>query len=397
MAAVMTVCRDDLELPPVEPVELFLYENKASMAWYGRSWKTLPIDVEGFAAFADGNKIHINLDGASPNSWGNFIKLLAHEYGHSIEARLRTRNGYSWFTEGFASWVSAKVLHSLGWEDYGLMLERAKFEVINSRPLPSLSELTWDWKVLRQAPRGYVKTYVVAFVAVDRLIERSGFAAILKYIESGHFEKSFQLSWEDFQTDFDRYLSNLAQTQHAGPIVLQKPQWRLGDEWTYQVKRAGGEPVELNRVVREDEFNGKASYVVRANGLELFVAKETLARLAAMEDGKIIAKYDSFQQFSWPLTVGKRWRGEFERENVATKKKKKIDLMMIVAEAKDVSVPAGTFKTVRIQAYDSKSGRLMLEYWYAPETKWTVKSREYFEVPSRQKELKSFRVAHDTK
>jgi hypothetical protein len=70
---------------------------------------------------------------------------------------------------------------------------------------------------------------------------------------------------------------------------------------------------------------------------------------------------------------------------------------MIAAEAKDISVPAGTFRAVRIQAYDEKSGRLVLEYWYAPETKWIVKFVEYFDLTSRRKELKRFKVNHDIK
>lgn len=397
MAVVMTVLREDLQLPVVDPVQLFLYRSKASMAWYGHNWRTLPIDVERYTGFADGNKIHINLEGALPDNWGNFVRLLAHEYGHSIEAQLGARTHGGWFSEGFANWVSAKALHALGWEDYDSILERAKFEIIQNRPNPSLGELTWDWKPLLQSSRGYAKTYSLAFVAVDRLINRGGIEATLKYIESGHFEKSFKFSWEDFQSDFSRYLSNLETRDRTDSVLLKKPIWKLGDEWSYQVKAGKADLFEVNRVLREDEFDGKASYVVKADDVELFVAKETLSRLAVRQNGKILTKYDFLQQFSWPISVGRRWTGALVRENAVTKKKRKINLTIIVAKAENVSVLAGTFNAVRIQAYDSNNGRLMMEYWYAPATKWIVKSIEYFEVPFRRKELKSFRVNRDAK
>jgi hypothetical protein len=396
MAAVMTVLRDDLDLPVVNPIRLFLYNNKASMAWHGRSWKTLPIDVEDFTAFADGNKIHIDLGGSLPNDWGSFIELLAHEYGHSIEAKLGARHRSGWFAEGFAGWVSAQALHSLGWVDYGRTLERAQFEVLHSRPLPSWDEVARDWKALLRAPDGYVKTYVLAFVAVDRLISKSGIKATVKYIENGRFEESFQWSWQNFQSNFAAYLSSLEQANHHDSI-FQKPQWRVGDEWTYQFTPSGQEPDAVNRVVREDEVGGKSSYVVRAGDEELVFAKETLTRMDAPKQVKVTGKQDFLPQFSWPLSVGKRWLGTFEREKIATKKMTRITLVMVGAKIEEASVPAGVFRTIRIQGYESKTGRLVTEIWYAPVTKSIVKSVQYTDFPFRQKVLKSFRVEPDAK
>lgn len=79
---------------------------------------------------------------------GRLIGLLAHEYGHTIEAAVSKRHTTSWFGEGFATWIAARTLHALGWQDYSVTLERAKFELINSRPLVSLGELDWDWRAL---------------------------------------------------------------------------------------------------------------------------------------------------------------------------------------------------------------------------------------------------------
>ena len=133
MAAVMTVCREDLHLPVVDPIQLLLYKNTASFASYGHGWRSLPIDMDNITAFTETGKIHINLEKTYGKEWGGLIDLLAHEYGHAIESVIGKRHTSGWFIEGFASWIAARVLNRLGWQDYALALERAKLELINHR------------------------------------------------------------------------------------------------------------------------------------------------------------------------------------------------------------------------------------------------------------------------
>jgi hypothetical protein len=150
MAAVMAVCREDLHLPIVEPLQLFLYKDTASFEAYGqRGVATNSI------AYAQGKNLHINL-GETRRRRGKseflaLVTILAHEYGHVIQNAF-ARTGLKldlplWFQEGFADWVAAKVLDSLGWQDYGLTLRRAKLELAHHRdlltPLDGLDWLNW--------------------------------------------------------------------------------------------------------------------------------------------------------------------------------------------------------------------------------------------------------------
>ena len=50
---------------------------------------------------------------------------------------------------------------------------------------------------------------------------------------------------------------------------------------------------------------------------------------------------------------------------------------MMVVKMAEVRVAADTFETVKIEAYDNKSGRLEAEYWYSQTAKWFVKVRNY--------------------
>ncbi len=114
ISAIMTICRKDLNLPTPDSVRLSLYRNSASFASYGQGWSNLPIDVDNITAFTRRGEIHLDLGKTRGKRWGNLIDILAHEYGHAIHYSLGNRPTTRWFDEGFAGWVAARVLHSLG-------------------------------------------------------------------------------------------------------------------------------------------------------------------------------------------------------------------------------------------------------------------------------------------
>jgi hypothetical protein len=382
MAAIMTVCREDLHLPIVDPIQLFLYKDTASFEAYGAQ-----LGTANATASAQGKNIHINLEKTRGRRWLTserlaLVEILAHEYSHVIQNAL-ARTGLRpdlplWFKEGFADWVAAKVLDSLGWQDYGLTLHRAKLELAHNRDLLApLDGLDWlKWHALAGKPKGYVKTYVLAFVAVDRLISMGGFSATLQSLKTGDFAKIFQASPDAFQTDFQNYLSNSNPPNNS--IAMQKPNWTVGDQWVYEEKSPEARRIVVTEVVREDAFQGIPSYVVKRDNEESFYTKETLGLIATMEEGKLTLRRDqSAQIFSWPLAVGKEWRNTYAEENLKNKSKDAIDLSMVVSTIEETTVPAGTFEAARIETYDPKSGRLLFERWYSPQAKFSIKTRAY--------------------
>lgn len=242
-------------------------------------------------------------------------------------------------------------------------------------------------------PKGRIKTYVLAFVAVERLIHRGGFPATLQYVKSGNFSRSFQFSRKDFKAEFETYLSSLTSPNKSDGPVIQKPDWKVGDQWTYAVKHPGDEPSATKQIVREDTFEGKASYVMRAEGRELLYSKQTLERLAAIKEGKVsIKRYNPSHDFYWPLTPGKQWKNVYAWEDLLTNDKHNTNFSMVVSEIERVTVPAGTFLAARIDSYDSQTGHLMWESWYSPTTKWFVKFRDYSDIAFKEEELTSFKI-----
>src|SRR5580765_6006181 len=231
MAAIMTVCREDLHLSIVDPIQVFLYKDTASFEAHGQPGTTNTV------AYAQGKKLHINLEKTRGKRWATserlaIVEILAHEYGHVIQNALATTGRKTdywpiWFQEGFAVWVAAKILNSLGWQGYSVSLHRAQLELAHNRDLLTpLDGLDWlKWHALAGKPKAYVKTYVLAFVADDRLISMGDFSATLQSLKTGDFAKIFHASPDAFQADFQNYLSNSNPPNNS--IAMQKPNWTV--------------------------------------------------------------------------------------------------------------------------------------------------------------------------
>jgi hypothetical protein len=378
MAAVITVCNRDLALPSVDPLYVHVYRNVTSLAFYGIGWRTLSLDVANIDGFAIENKMHINLDKVSKASWGARLPLFAHEYAHNIEFQVTGGNLRStiWFSEGFGDWVTARVLDSLAWQSYEVTLHRAKLELDRHREV--VQGLSWlqdkrDWDSQLQKPKGYVRTYSLAFAAVARLVEKKGISSAIGYIKSGDFEGSFGESQVAYKTD----LGNRKQLQ-TNTFAIGRPEWKVGYHWTYEEKLPGAKQTLRKEIANESYIRNMPVFVVTLNGDEELYAKETLGLIATKKNGQLRTERDKSNEFfNWPLVTAKEWRNAYSIQDFVNRDSGSIDRWMVIADMEEVRVPAGTFKAVKIEAYDNKSGRLDAEYWYSPTARWFVKIRNY--------------------
>ena len=398
MAAIITVCRDDLRLPVVDPLNVHLYKNTASFASYGNAPWIFRSDVAHLAGTADKIKIHINLDKTQHLPWGRAIWVLAHEYGHNLEIDLTSvRLHPQWFTEGFAEWVAARVVDALGWRSYDLTLRRIRLELArHHESIPALSNLSGDrdWMSFIRKPKGGVRAYGLAAVAVSRLIDKKGIASAIEYIRSGDFESAFGESKAGFQVDVENIRPQFERRQQR-QFLMPKPDCKIGYRWNYEETVPGRKTALLAQIHKEDSFRGRLVFLVKFGDGEELYDKDTLGLIATMKNGKVTAYQDDPSQvFEWPLQAAREWRNNYRRRDVETKKTDVIDRMMVVANLEEITVPAGRFISAKIEAYNNESGRLMAEYWYAPAAKWFVKTINYGAENgfARLRELRSFKV-----
>ena len=92
--------------------------------------------------------------------------------------------------------------------------------------------------------------------------------------------------------------------------------------------------------------------------------------------------------------IGKGWVSRFTLDDIEEKATISSKRLSVVATFESVQVPAGSFKTAKIEKYDFDFGRLLMEYWYAPEVKWYVKFRSYWNGGLTEEELLRFESKH---
>jgi hypothetical protein len=400
IAAIMTVCTQDLGFPPVEPLHLHVYDDAHAYSYYMDGLPRLRADkIRQTLATPYENRLHVNVEAARGQSWGMLLRLLAHEYGHNLEFTLGGgKPAGHWMREGFADWLAAKVMDALGWESYASSLSRAQRELARYGPhLPRLEELdrTGHWLWVLERPKGRAGTHGLSFLAVHRLIEKGGTAKMMDYFESKNFLRSFGMTPEELQRELEQSVNALAAAHRprGNSRQARTPEWKAGYRWQYLLTAPGVRSTVVNQVAREEVFEESPTYVLAIGKNEYPHAKIDLGVLATFSGGKTINKNEPPSlPLAWPLETGKQWRNSYVSVDAERKRTQRIDTEVAVAELEEVRVPAGTFEAFRVETYDTQTGELISEQWYAPRARWLVKSRIYRDEGPLEQELIGFKL-----
>ena len=171
------------------------------------------------------------------------------------------------------------------------------------------------------------------------------------------------------------------------------PVWRRGDEWAYRYESPEGNGTYVWSVDREEAIDGVPYYVIKSGTRELFYRKSDLALTMETVDRAVVLKNTpSRLYYVWPMHVGQTWdQTTVEARPVARQTLERVDAVTVEAE-EIVSVPAGTFKTLRVVYRNKKTGTTRYEAWYSRELKQLVKLRENLEAGLRVRELIAFKL-----
>ena len=145
------------------------------------------------------------------------MALLAHEMTHSLQYELgggRRGSSDQWLREGFADWMSLRVLERIS--DISIAgVRRARQNELRSAGrsnVPRLSELVTFRQWVRAGERHGAAIYALAFIAVERLLERHGVPAFIDYFE--RFASSRD-RLANFRAAFGEDLGSFETTVHA--------------------------------------------------------------------------------------------------------------------------------------------------------------------------------------
>jgi hypothetical protein len=116
------------------------------------------------------------------------VAMLAHELAHSFQYELGGgKRGASdqWLREGFAEWLSIRVIERLDGVSMATMRRDRQRELraAGRSRTPRLAELVTFPAWVRASERYKDTMYALAFVAVDVLLERHGMPAVIGYFK----------------------------------------------------------------------------------------------------------------------------------------------------------------------------------------------------------------------
>jgi hypothetical protein len=136
--------------------------------------------------------------------------------------------------------------------------------------------------------------------------------------------------------------------------------------------------VKVEEIVGTDSKSIPPVFLLNEGNEEISRSMDTLGVLVTRKNGILTTRRDKpSQNLAWPLQLGAEWRNSYTLENLETKQTHRVDRVMTVSAVEEVKVPAGTFKAIKIEAYDYQSGNLQAEYWYSPEVRWFVRTINY--------------------
>ncbi|MHC4261535.1 MAG: hypothetical protein ACYSWX_03365 [Planctomycetota bacterium] len=164
------------------------------------------------------------------------------------------------------------------------------------------------------------------------------------------------------------------QTPPEGIELYERPNWTAGDELIYQ----RGERATLSFVVEPvgDGWGLRDASSDRQTVLDANLGLLGERRIDAERFDVEVDPYDP--AYSWPLWVGKRWTGEFTMRDTATGEEVMFVARYHCEAGETITVPAGTFETLRIWRRDAIAGQDdLLQHstvvWYAPEVGYMVR------------------------
>jgi len=158
------------------------------------------------------------------------------------------------------------------------------------------------------------------------------------------------------------------------------PRYRAGDSWVYKVTDRDYTVVRERKSVLRVESVTDKEVRVRTGSKNYFLYNLEGDLLVNVPGDGVTRRFDPpIKVYAYPLEPGKSWQARYR----TTRDDGKVfdnDRSTTVAGWEDVTVPAGTFKALKVSALTyyrrtdgGGAGKIIVNYWYAPEVKRAVK------------------------
>ena len=238
--ATASVIRAKLDLPFSPSYKAYLCGDEAAFAEgllrnlgvraIGTDWRSVP----AAAGVATRVGVFLRGDYLMRAPLGRRVTVVAHELAHLGQqdaAKQREDRLPVWMLEGHADWVAFQVLDLLGVQTYdasrAVVVRSVAAAVTPVEHFPELDALA-DHASWNRSVRSLPATYGQAFLAVEYLIERSGRAALVRFMRAAaeadepgdRWAEAFSMPYREFVDDFRVRLRSVGR---PGPAVSVEP------------------------------------------------------------------------------------------------------------------------------------------------------------------------------
>ena len=172
------------------------------------------------------------------------------------------------------------------------------------------------------------------------------------------------------------------------------PSWKLGEEWTYRWESPRGQGTFVWTVDREEIIDSAAYYVLRSGPTrESYFRKADLAFYMDKVNGLIETRYTPpISWIPWPLKPGVTRELRYAHERPIERQTDEVVRVCESVAEETVTVPAGTFETVKVVCRDGERGPTVYEVWYSLAAKQWVRERNHFAYGVRERELIAYKL-----
>jgi len=188
-----------------------------------------------------------------------------------------------------------------------------------------------------------------------------------------------------------------SQEQSGGTLSafeVSVPLWQPGYTWEFRWESPQGRGTFVWTMTHEEIIDGVAYYVVTSGRQrESYWRKADLAFAMDKVQGEVEGRVVPPElRYVWPLALGRKWEQTFTREMPRDKQTEEIASVCQVEAEETITVPAGTFRALKIVCRNQRTGALRYEVWYAPEVKNWIREHSRFSSGMRARELINFKV-----
>jgi hypothetical protein len=157
--------------------------------------------------------------------------------------------------------------------------------------------------------------------------------------------------------------------------ALPRPEWRVGDRWSFKRTNLGGASGVVTHQVIAATMD---SYTVKVLGLGGEVTRQWTTEFHLVQetfsDGSTARYEPPASFFTWPLKLGMTWSQDFQYTD-GRNDGRYSNTWKVAEGIEAIDTVAGRFYVVRIERWSGT--RRLVSYWYSPRIRYFVRLEDY--------------------